>query len=777
MAKNLVIVESPTKAKMLTKFLGKDYVVESSFGHIRDLPDKKSDLALAQQKLPYASLGIDVDNDFAPLYVVPPKSKPHVVKLRKHLGNDTTIWLASDEDREGEAIAWHLLEVLKPKKTNKVHRIVFHEITKDAIINAVKNPRSVDLDLVHAQQARRILDRLVGYKLSPLLWKKIRFGLSAGRVQSVAVKLTVDREREIMAFNPVEYWTLTATLEKDGHKFLAEFQKLDGKKFVPGNAAEAEAIYSAVKGQSLTVEDISEKEIRRKPSPPFTTSTLQQEAARKLGFSVKKTMVLAQRLYEGLEMGGGEAGGMITYMRTDSVNLSDKALKDAETVIKNLYGAKYYERRVFSKKQKGAQEAHEAIRPTEISRTPEEVESWPKTRLEPDARKLYELIWKRTVASQMSEAQILQTGVDFDAVGKTGTKKKHTFRATGQRIKFQGFLRVYAEGTDDDKNENEEAILPELAKGESFKPLALDKKQHFTKPPARYTEASLVKKMETEGIGRPSTYAPTITTIMSRGYIEKEGRQLKPTDIAFVVTDLLVDHFKNIVDLKFTAQMEEKLDEIAEQKIDWIKFLRNFYNPFSETIKAGEGLSRAEASRVRDLGKDPKSGEPIFAKLGKYGPMLQMGVTESEKKPLFAPILKSQSLETITLADALINFSLPRTLGKTKQGETVTTNVGRFGPYIKHGSTFVSIDETELFTIDFDTAMLRVAEKEEQKKQKSIKEFPDTSIRVLDGRFGPYVTDGKKNAKVPKDTEPKKLTLAECKKLLENSPAKKFRKR
>ncbi len=777
MVKNLVIVESPTKAKMLSKFLGSDYVVESSFGHIRDLPNKKAELPPKDQKLPYASLAIDIDNDFAPLYVIPPKSKPHVAKLRKQIGPNTKIWLASDEDREGEAIAWHLVEVLKPKKSNDVKRIVFHEITKDAILDAVKHPRTVDVDLVQAQQARRILDRLVGYKLSPLLWKKIRFGLSAGRVQSVAVKLIVDREREICAFNPEEYWTLVADLEKDKRLFTADFQKLEGKKFVPKNAEEAEAIYSACKGQPFVVDTVEEKEVKRRPSPPFTTSTLQQEAARKLGFSVKKTMTLAQKLYEGVEMGGGEAGGLITYMRTDSVNLAERALKDAERVITDRYGKNYASRRVFSKKQKGAQEAHEAIRPTELSRTPDDINAWPKTRLDPDARKLYELIWKRTLASQMTDAAIMQTGVDFLVTGKSGAKKKHTFRSTGQRIKFPGFLKVYSEGRDDDVDENEEAILPDLKVGESLDAKRLEKKQHFTKPPARYTEASLVKKMEAEGIGRPSTYAPTITTVMTRGYVEKEGRQLRPTDVAFVVTDLLIDHFKNIVDLKFTAQMEEKLDEIAEQKVNWIKFLKDFYKPFSAEIEAGEGISRAEATKARELGKDPKTGLPIFAKLGKYGPMLQMGATESEKKPLFAPVLKNQSIETITLADALQNFKLPRTLGKNKAGDAVVVSVGRFGPYAKAGSTFVSIEEDDLFTIDLATAIVKVNEKKEQKKNSTIKDFSEAGIRVLDGRFGPYVTDGKKNAKIPKDTEPKKLTLADCKKLIADAPVKKFRRK
>jgi DNA topoisomerase-1 len=778
MAKNLVIVESPTKAKMLTRFLGKDYTVESSFGHIRDLPNKKAELPPSQQKLPYASLGIDIENNFSPLYVVPDKAKKHAQKLKKLMEPDTTIWLASDEDREGEAISWHLLEVLKPKKTNDIKRIVFHEITKGAILDAVKHPRNVDMDLVNAQQARRILDRLVGYSLSPLLWKKIRFGLSAGRVQSVAVKLIVDREREIQAFTPDEYWSILADMEKEGKPFVSAFQKLDGKKFVPKSKEESEAIYTAIKGQDFTVKDISEKEAKRSPSAPFTTSTLQQEAARKLGFSVKKTMSLAQKLYEGIDMGKGEAGGLITYMRTDSTNLSEKAMGDSKKVIGKKYGKDYSQSRTFGKKQKGAQEAHEAIRPTEISRTPEEVYGYPKTKLDTDARKLYELIWNRTVASQMADAKLLQTGIDFEVLGKSGAKKSHIFRSTGQRILFPGFMKIYTEGRDDDVDENKEDILPELSVGEKLKPKKITQKQHFTKPPPRYTEASLVKKMETEGIGRPSTYAPTISTIMSRGYVQKEGRQLLPTDTAFVVTDLLASHFQDIVDLQFTAQMEEKLDQIAEKKVDWVRFMKDFYQPFSKKVAEGDNISRAEATKSRNLGTCPATGLPIYAKLGKYGAMLQRGETESEKKPDFAPLLKSQSLENITLQEAITNFQLPRVLGK-KADEEILVNVGRYGPYIKHGKTFVSITEDDLFTISLEEAREKIREKEEIQKNRIIHDYVKEGIQVLNGQYGPYISDGKKNAKIPKEIDPKTLTPAQCKKMLAVAPEKKrsWRKR
>ncbi|QQS58874.1 type I DNA topoisomerase [Candidatus Peregrinibacteria bacterium] len=777
MTKNLVIVESPTKAKMLSKFLGKEYTVESSYGHIRDLPSKKSELTPVQQKLPYASMAIDTENGFRPLYVIPQKAKKYAQKLKGLLDENTTIWLASDEDREGEAISWHLLEVLKPKKTNAIKRIVFHEITKSAILEAVKTPRKVDMDLVHAQQARRILDRLVGYTLSPLLWKKIRYGLSAGRVQSVAVKLIVDREREIRAFTPEEYWSITAPFEKDSKTFVADFQKLDGKKFVPKTKEEAEAITTALRGQPFSVSTIDEKEVKRRPSPPFITSTLQQEAARKLGFSVKRTMALAQILYEGIDMGGGEAGGLITYMRTDSVNLSQKALSESKEVIEKRYGKEFSETRVYKSKSKGAQEAHEAIRPTEVSRTPEEVYAFPKTKLEEDARKLYELIWNRTIASQMADARLLQTGADLEALGKSGAKKSHIFRATGQRVLFPGFLKLYTEGRDDEKNENEENILPELKTGESLKPKSIDSKQHFTKPPARYTEASLVKKMESEGIGRPSTYAPTISTIITRGYILREARQLVPTDIAFAVTDLLENHFHNVVDLKFTAHMEDQLDSIATREKKWDEFLREFYTPFLKTAQEGESISRAEAKKERQLGKCPETGLPIFAKIGKYGAMLQRGETESERKPDFAPILKSQSMETITFEEALLNFSLPRLLGKAEDGEDVAVGVGRFGPYVRHGKTFVSIREDELFTLKLDEAMERIREKASAKQNRILKDFPKEGIQVVNGRFGPYVTDGKKNAKISTETDPKKLSLSDCKLILEKAIIKKFQRK
>ncbi len=671
MAKNLVIVESPTKAKILKKFLGKDYIVKSSYGHVRDLPTKKADLPPTKRKLPYASMAIDVENNFDPLYIVLPKQKKHVAEIKKDFDKDTALWLATDEDREGEAIGWHLLQVLKPKKTNPVRRIVFHEITKEAILKAIKEPREIDESLIESQQARRILDRLVGYELSPLLWKKIRFGLSAGRVQSVAVKLIVDREREIQAFTPEEYWSLIADFEKNKIKFQANFQKLDGKKFVPSSKEEAEALYQAVKGKEFTVANIKEKDTKRNPAPPFTTSTLQQEASRKLGFSVKKTMQIAQKLYEG----AGQDSGLITYMRTDSVNLAERALKEAEEVIKKQFGADYSKTRRYTKKQKGAQEAHEAIRPVNISAIPDKI----KKLLSNDEFRLYELIWKRTVASQMAEAKLKNTSVDLEV----REKKTYMFRATGQRVVFPGFLTLYIEGEDHhEEAENVSAgdfekLLPELEQDEKLKAKKLEKKQHFTKPPARYTEASLVKKMEEEGIGRPSTYAPTISTVQSRGYVQKDGRALAPTDTAFVVTDLLADHFDQIVDLHFTAKMEEDLDQIAHGKKDYLKFLNDFYWPFHERIeKKDKEIKKSDVVKEKTDEICEKCGKPMEVKLSRYGKFLSCtGFPECKNaKPLHED--PEEKAETEALEKEFANEKCE------KCGAKMVVKKGRFGNFL-----------------------------------------------------------------------------------------------
>ena len=615
MPKNLVIVESPTKAKILKKILGKDYVVESSAGHIRDLPEKKDHLSEAQKKLSYARLGIDVENDFKPLYCSSPVKKKKIKKLKEYIkSDDMTLFLATDEDREGEAIAWHLNEILNPKGKLKVQRVVFHEITKQAIVRAFENPRDLMMNLVDAQQARRILDRLVGYKLSPLLWKKIRFGLSAGRVQSVAVRIIVDREKEIKAFNPEEYWSVVAELEKDGTKFEANLAKLNGEKFVPKNGDEADAVEKSIQEHGFTVSQINKRVVNRNPSAPFITSSLQQEASRKLGFSVKKTMQLAQKLYEGIDLKDeGGATGLITYMRTDSVHLSDFALDQAKEVLGELYGKEYQldERRMFKTKSKGAQEAHEAIRPTDISRKPETL----KDILDPDMFKLYDLIWKRTLATQAPKAV-------FDAVSADLTTGDYTFRATGQTLKFPGFIRIYVEGSDNPEEalDSKDKFLPELNETETFKTEQIQKNQHFTKPPARYTEASLVRKMEEEGIGRPSTYAPTISTIIARGYANMENKAIHPTDTADVVNGLLVQHFPDVVDLTFTANMENTLDEIAEGKKQYIPFLHDFYDPFAQLIEEKDkSIKKEDVVNEKTDEVCEECGKPMVIKLGKMG--------------------------------------------------------------------------------------------------------------------------------------------------------------
>ncbi|MBP9718825.1 type I DNA topoisomerase, partial [Candidatus Gracilibacteria bacterium] len=569
MAKNLVIVESPAKAKTISKFLGKDYVVRASMGHVRDLPKSK--------------IGVDVEGSFAPTYIVSPDKKKVITELKSFIKKGTEVWIATDEDREGEAIGWHLVAALKlPEKETK--RIVFHEITKPAILHALETPRILDSHLIDAQQARRILDRLVGYELSPLLWKKIRYGLSAGRVQSVAVRFIVEREREIRAFKAVEYWTITAQYEVNGKKFEAQLSKIDGKKAEIGTKEEADKILAQLEAANHNVASVESKEVHRSPAPPFTTSTLQQDAARKFGFSVKKTMMVAQGLYEGVDV-FGETKGIITYMRTDAVNLSQIALAQAREVIAAEFGAQYTlpEPRMY-KSKKGAQEAHEAIRPVDISMTPASLKDF----LDKDQIRLYELIWKRTVACQMKEATLEQVGVDI-ATSKNNAPLPYTFRATGQTILFPGFMKVYIEGLDDEVEdapaaEEDEKILPEMKEGLALKADAITPMQHFTKPPARYTEASLVKKLESEGIGRPSTYAPTISTIISRGYVKKDKKQLVPTDTAEVVNDMLVEHFPEIVDYQFTAKMEQDLDDIAEGKFEWVPLIRDFYTPFHKKI-------------------------------------------------------------------------------------------------------------------------------------------------------------------------------------------------
>ena len=726
MAKNLVIVESPAKAKTIEKFLGKDFKVESSFGHIADLPSKE--------------LGVDVENDFTPKYIVDKDKKALVKKLKDLADKAETIWLASDEDREGEAISWHLAEELGLDK-KKTKRIVFNSVTKAAIQKAIENPREINYNLVNAQQARRVLDRLVGYQLSPVLWKKIKPGLSAGRVQSVAVRLIVERERDIESFEPQASFKIAAEFQtEEGSVFSAKLNKTfdteeEAKEFLEKNIS---AEYSVSK--------LDKKPAKKSPSAPFTTSTLQQEASRKLYFSVGRTMQVAQRLYE---------AGLITYMRTDSVNLSKEALAAAKDAIISNYGKKYSTTRNFTGKSKGAQEAHEAIRPTEMGNQ--------SPSLERDQSKLYDLIWKRTVASQMSDAELERTNVKIKA-----NKHQEEFSANGEVIKFDGFLKVYMEGVDDeDIAEEQEGMLPAMKEGERLLNNFISATERFTRPPYRFTEASLVKKLEELGIGRPSTYAPTISTILNRGYVEKgtvEGTERKyqqlilksntikeknltenvgsdkgkmvPTDIGMIVTDFLVSNFANILDYNFTAQVEEDFDEIASGAEDWKKMMKNFYKDFHpNVVDVEENADRASGERI--LGTDPKSGKQVSVRLGRFGPMVQVGTVDDEEKPSFASLLPEQSLNTITYEEAMDLFKLPRKLGVYK-GEEVLANVGRFGPYVKFGEKFISMDKGEsAFEIEMDRAIELIVAKE--KADAPIATYEDKEVTKGVGRFGPFI--------------------------------------
>ena len=725
MAKNLVIVESPAKAKTIEKFLGKDYKVASSFGHIADLPTKE--------------LGVDTEGDFSPKYIVS-KDKKDVVRKLKGLAKDAeTVWLASDEDREGEAIAWHLAEELKLKDDN-TKRIVFHEITKSAILNAIENPRGINYNLVNAQQARRVLDRLVGYELSPVLWRKVKGGLSAGRVQSVSVRLIVEREREIEDFTP-----------EASYRIDAEFANAEGKTFrakLPKNfdtKEEAEAFFNDNLGANFKVADLTKKPAKKSPAPPFTTSTLQQEASRKLYFSVSKTMTLAQRLYE---------AGHITYMRTDSVNLSDDARKGAKREILKAYGEEYAKSRQFKGKTKGAQEAHEAIRPTNFASH--------SVKADRDEQRLYELIWKRAIASQMSEAQLERTNVKIEA-----DKHDKIFTANGEVLKFEGFLKVYLEGSDDEDSEEQSGMLPDMKVNEALQNIFINATERFTRPPYRYTEASLVKKLEELGIGRPSTYAPTISTIQNRNYIEKgsiEGTEreytqftlengkisekklsetvgsdkgkLVPTAVGKVVNDFLVNHFSNILDYNFTAKVEQSFDDIAEGNEEWTKMMKDFYTDFHPHVQdVAKNADREVGERI--LGEDPETGKPVSVRLGKFGPMVQIGSVEDDEKPKFASLGPDQTLDTITYEEAMDLFQLPKELGEYK-GEKVEVNNGRYGPYVKFGKKYVSLEKGEdAMSVDFDRALELIKEKE--KADAPIYEYENLPVQKGVGRFGPYL--------------------------------------
>jgi DNA topoisomerase I len=767
MANNLLIVESPAKAKTIEKILGSDFSVKSCYGHIRDLPRNK--------------IGLDIQNKYQPSYEVPEDKKALVSELKK-LAKKSEVWLATDEDREGEAISWHLCEVLglDPATTK---RIVFNEITEPAIKRAVSKPRILDLNLVNAQQARRVLDRIVGFELSPVLWQKLsNRTLSAGRVQSVAVRLVVERERDVEAFKSEAAFRVLAVFQADGKSFKAELNQ----RFK--TEAEAEAFLKDCPAAKFSITDILVKPASKSPAPPFTTSTLQQEASRKLGFSVSKTMSVAQKLYE---------SGKITYMRTDSTSLSEMAMGAAAVYIKQTFGQDYSNPVQYQTKNSSAQEAHEAIRPTYLDN-----ESVDGAR---DEQRLYDLIWKRTIASQMSKARLEKTNVKIDI-----SNRSEHFAAEGEVIKFPGFLKVYLESTDDEEEDAETAgMLPPLFVGQALVYNSLEARQRYANPPARFTEASLVKRLEELGIGRPSTYAPTISTIQQRGYVKKETKEgqprdiivlqlkskqsepvrnvvqestgslkgkLLPTDIGILVNDYLTEHFGRVMDFSFTANIEKEFDRIAEEGVDWVKVMDDFYQPFHENVEH----SIAHTDKVtgeRVLGEDPVSGKPVIARIGRFGPMIQIGRVEDEEKPRFASLMEGQSIHSISFDEAMDLFKLPRVVGEF-EGQPIKANTGRFGPYIQHGKLFVSLKEDTPFSVDEARAIELIGIKREQEANKFISSFGD--IEVLNGRFGPYIKQGKNNYKIPKGTDPKSLTEEACKAIIvatpEKKPARKARK-
>jgi DNA topoisomerase-1 len=874
-AKPLVIVESPAKAKTLGRFLGNKYRVEASYGHIRDLPESAAEVPKEIKPKEWGRLGVDVDNDFTPYYVVSGDKKKQVAHLKAAVKEASELLLATDPDREGESISWHLKEVLKPKVP--VRRIVFHEITEDAVNEALKAPSSVDDNLVRAQESRRILDRLYGYTLSPLLWKKVQTGLSAGRVQSVAVRLIVEREEERRAFRTGVYWDLEATLKGDGREFIATLVRIDDDRVATGKDFDAQTgalrnqkvrlldeagaarIVEAVRGNlPWTVSSVEQKPGVERPAPPFTTSTLTQEASRRLGFSAERTMQSAQRLFQGVEVGGGEMEGLITYHRTDSTTLSDKAISESARVIRQMFGDDYYDgARRYQTKVKNAQEAHEAIRPTDFRLAPAQLEAM----LDADDLKLYDLIWKRTMASQMVDARVLRTTVEFSAKGPNGENAVLT--SSGKAIEFAGFRRAYVEGSDDPaaELEEQEAILPQMAVGDRIDRsgtavtlLAVEPKRHETTPPARFTEASLIKELERLGIGRPSTYAPTIATIVRRGYVFRQGKALVPSFTAFAVTKLLREHFGDFVEVGFTAEMEEDLDEISRGEREWVEFLREFYYGNKKKQHRGllpaveEGAEKADYP-VLDLGVDPESGETVRIRIGRFGPFVQLGeggpgrtaslpddvppadlsvdkalelvrakaegprtigvdpatgqnvyvmngrfgwyvqlgetpvkgrtskVKGADTKPKRASLQAGMSESTITLDEALKLLSLPRVVGlHPDDNEPILTNFGRFGPYVKHNDEFRSLaSEDDVFSISFDAALtlLRAPKQSRRRGQaaqkKTLKELnkDGATLKVLAGRYGPYVTDGTTNASLPKGANPEAMTFEQAEGLLE----------
>ena len=774
MSKNLVIVESPAKAKTIKKYLGKDFEVLASYGHVRDLIPKEG--------------AVDPDHDFTMKYQIIEKNERHVEAIAKAVAKAETLYLATDPDREGEAISWHLYEILRQRallQDKPVQRVVFHEVTQRAIQDAVAHPRTLSLDLVNAQQARRALDYLVGFNLSPLLWKKIRPGLSAGRVQSPALRMIVEREEEIERFQPREYWTLEADNAKAGQPFSARLAEYGGEKLAQFSIAHGEqarameaTLLTAAHTQlaesgpvaetvigRLRVAKVERKQRKRNPAAPFTTSTLQQEASRKLGFSTQRTMRVAQQLYEGMDTGQG-AVGLITYMRTDSVNLAQDALNDIRALIAQRYGAHNLPAgpRLFKTKAKNAQEAHEAIRPTVITVLPEAL----RPHLNADQYALYELIWKRTVACQMIPATLDTVAVDL-ACGSG-----NNFRATGSTVADPGFMAVYREDVDDAADEDEGRALPPLREGEWVDLLALRAEQHFTEPPPRYSEASLVKTLEEYGIGRPSTYATIISTLLARDYAVLDNRRFKPTDIGRIVNRFLTQHFTQYVDYEFTARLEDDLDAVSRGEADWLPLMRGFWDPFKQRVEEkAEKVSRQEVVQSRELGQDPKTGKPVSVRMGRFGAFAQIGDKDDAEKPRFASLRPEQRLDAITLDEALALFQLPRDLGATAAGEPIQVSIGRFGPYVRYGKSYVSLKTEDPYSVSRERALELIAAHQQAAANKVLQAFPGSAVQILNGRFGPYITDGRKNVRLPKGREPASLTLAECESLLRAAPEKK----
>ena len=765
MPNNLIVVESPAKARTITRYLGKRFEALATYGHVRDLLPKSG--------------AVVPDEGFRMNYEVIDRNRKHVDAIAKKIKQCDALYLATDPDREGEAISWHLLELLNQRGVlgeKQVFRVAFYEITKKAIQEAVDNPSALSTDLINAQQARRALDYLVGFNLSPLLWKKVHPGLSAGRVQSPALRLICEREHEIEKFEPREYWTIESDLEEKGDAFEAKLTHFEGTKlsqFDIGNEEHATRVRGAIEeasGGNLTVSTIERKKRRRHPAPPFTTSTLQQEASRKLGFGASRTMRVAQQLYEGINV-DGERTGLISYMRTDSVNLANDAIEQIRAFIQVEYGAENVPEKIqrYKNRSKNAQEAHEAIRPTRVDQTPASLEGL----LDSDQYRLYDLIWKRTMASQMVHAVFDQVAVQFAA-----GSQNDLFRATGSTLVVPGFIAVYQEGRDDaSKPEKEGSALPALEEGQKVSLLAVRAEQHFTEPPPRYSEASLVKTLESYGIGRPSTYANIIRTLVDRDYVELESRRFTPTDIGRVVNHFLTKHFSQYVDYDFTAKLEDELDAVSRGEKEWTPVMETFWGPFDQLLREKESsVTREEAVQARELGTDPKSGKPVSVRMGRYGPFVQIGTREDEEKPKFAGLRPGQKMSQIDFDQAMELFKLPRELGAGDDGYQLRANIGRFGPYIQYGAKkYVSLKEEDPYTVSLESALQIVRAKIEEDRNRVIHHFEQEGIQVLNGRYGPYITDGSKNARIPKDADPAGLSLEECLELLAKAPERKRR--